>query len=89
MYLQCYCIRDDKAGVFLTPFFMRHIAEALRNVSAVVQDPKSSLCVHSDDYSLHQLGTLDDETGYILVTDGPQFLIKLTQLKKEVQNVKS
>lgn len=89
MIMQCFCIRDDKASLFLTPFFARNSIEATRQVQAVANDPKNMLSLHGEDFSLYMLGSMDDETGWLAAQDVPVHLCKVSQLKKEVPNVKA
>jgi len=63
--LQCFAIKDLRASCFLNPFFSRNAHEATRAIQTVVNDPASNLNKFASDFSLHLVGTFDDETGVL------------------------
>ncbi len=65
MKLNVYCIYDVKAGIFNKPFFMTKDAMAVRSFSDIVNDDRSSICSHPEDYTLHRIGSYDDGTGVL------------------------
>lgn len=56
-------VYDNAVKAYLTPFFQKTRAEALRNFKAAVNDPKHSFNSYAADYTLFALGEFDEETG--------------------------
>jgi len=62
---QVFAIFDSKVQAFATPWFSRSESEALRAVTAAMDDAQSLLAKFPEDYSVHHLGSFDDETGIL------------------------
>jgi hypothetical protein len=60
-----YAIYDSKMNVFSTPFFSPNNATALRSFSDAANDGTTNICKHPEDFSLHHLGTFEDDLGVI------------------------
>lgn len=58
-----YCVRDIAVNAYDRPFCVTHEGQALRGFRDAINDPKSNLGVHPEDYELYQLGTFDDGAG--------------------------
>ncbi|WNK12594.1 MAG: nonstructural protein [Microvirus sp.] len=54
---------DSKVQTFAQPFQMRTKGEALRGWQDVCNDPSTQISKYPEDYSLHELGEYDEETG--------------------------
>lgn len=65
MQLGIYAVFDRKAAVFARPFTSPNDAMAMRSYLAAKQDPSTELSKFPEDYSIHRLGSFDDETGAI------------------------
>lgn len=76
MQLKMFSIRDQKTEVFNTPFFQKTMGEAERNFAQTVNDPKTMLHQHPQDFDLYYLGEYDDNTGKFVVCDTPQHVSK-------------
>ncbi len=64
MKFNVYSVFDEAAGTFAPPFILQSDGLAVRTFSAEVNNPKSGVLYQSPgDFSLHRLGTFDDETG--------------------------
>lgn len=63
------CIRDVKIGEYQTLMVLHNQAEAKRLFLHAMSDPKSQLGKFPHDYTLHELGLFDPETGRITVHD--------------------
>lgn len=63
MELRVFCFFDSKVGVFSTPFFCRHVGEALRIAHQVGEDQQTQIGRHPADFSLVEVGSFDDQTG--------------------------
>jgi len=62
---EIFAIFDSKVQAFANPWFSRSAAEAGRAVGAAMQDTTSLLHKFPEDYSVHHLGSFDDESGVI------------------------
>lgn len=91
MYLQCFAIKDLKVGTFGRPFFSRHVAEAIRDLSQVVTDPSSVFSKFPADFELWLICSMNDENGMIQLSDnmGPSFVIGLLNIKSGGSNEQS
>lgn len=69
-----FCVFDSKVGAFMSPFFMRSKNEAIRSFIDVVNDGKSSISLHPEDYSLFFCGVFDDEDANFTVPDAIESL---------------
>lgn len=74
MILNIYAVYDIKAQAYSNPFFLPHNGQALRGFSDHVQDEKSAVAKHPEDYKLYQLGTFDDVSGLFTAEKVPVFL---------------
>jgi len=61
--LKAFCPEDLKLNVFMAPFFMLHIGQALRVWEDQVNNPDSIIGKHPADFRLVQVGEFDDATG--------------------------
>lgn len=66
MNLGVYSVFDRKAAVFARPFVAPNDAMALRSYAAALQDPSTELHKFPEDFSLHRLGSFDDDTGQLV-----------------------
>lgn len=80
--MNAYSIYDSKTNAFSTPFFTVNNATALRSFSDLANDPNSQIAKHAEDFSLHYIGSFNDDTGE-LIPDKPTNL----GLASEYQNV--
>lgn len=62
MHLIAYSLYDEKAGVFSPPFFVGTEGLALRAVSDLVADNRTTVARHPNDFVLYELGRFDDQT---------------------------
>lgn len=81
--MQCYAIRDEKAGCFKTPSFQHNQMDAVRGVQMEVNNPQSILNHYTDDFSLYLLGVVNMDTGTLTPnSNGPERIVQLSILKK-------
>lgn len=66
MLLRIYSIRDEKSLSYGTPFFQSTDGLALRAFADLVNDPKSIISKHPEDFSIWFIGTFDDEAAQIV-----------------------
>lgn len=81
MIYKVFTIYDSKAGAFLQPFFMKTNGEAERAISNVLRDPEHNFTVHSDDFTLFELGSFDDVSAKFIQLDTPHSIGLLNQFK--------
>lgn len=62
-YLQCYAIKDEKAGFFMTPAYVKNVVEAIRGFTTLANSPGNNVSMFPADYSLYLLHHLDEESG--------------------------
>lgn len=83
MRLGIYSVYDSKAKAYLPPFFLPNDALAVRAVVGCTRDPDHSFAKFPLDYSLHKMGSFDDQSGRLEVPDsGPEFLYSLNQIQE-------
>lgn len=80
--LQMYSIYDKKALFFERPFFVKHVAEALRMVQMALREGKSQQALYPADYALYLVGTFHPEGGTVIspALGEPQFTMELAAL---------
>ena len=84
--MKMFSIYDHKAKAYQLPFYLRQSGEALREFSDLVNDEKSRVIKHPEDYTLFLLGEFDETTGEFQLEKTPSPLGKAleysqTQLK--------
>lgn len=75
MKLLVFSVRDLKASAYMQPFFMQKIGQAMRAFGDTVQDGKSVLGKHPEDFELFKIGEFDDESGE-LKTMKPEYIAR-------------
>lgn len=76
MTLFIYGIRDAKADAFTRPpFFMSTEGQALRAFTDLAHNADSDVGMHPDDYTLYELGKLNQETGEIEANPHPRHIL--------------
>lgn len=63
MNLLAFSLYDTKAGCYGVPFFMSHVAAAMRAVADLAQDRTTTVARYPSDYAIHSIGSFDDNTG--------------------------
>ncbi len=58
-----FSVFDSKVGAFLTPFFCKNRAVALRSFMSACQDVGSDFHRYAGDYTLFEIGEWDPEKG--------------------------
>lgn len=77
-----FCVRDNKSKCFPQPMFLAYApGEALRGFQDVVNDDKSQLCKHPEDYTLYELGDYDMEKGVISSHAEPKVIAHASDVK--------
>lgn len=63
MKMSMFSILDGKSGIYNQPFSAVSRGVALRMFTDLVNDPKSNIGRHPEDYTICEIGTYDDNTG--------------------------
>lgn len=61
--LIAFAVYDSKAACFGAPMFLPNKGIAIRTFSDVCADPASPMAKHPSDYSLHEIGSYDPDSG--------------------------
>ena len=78
--LNIYSIYDSKAKTYNLPFFCKQDGQALRSFIDLVNDPRSEVSKHPEDYSLFCLASFDDEDGVIDPVEAPKCVARAWEL---------
>lgn len=63
--LKIFAIYDSKAHYYRRPFFMKTKGEAVRGFVDVVNDGKSEISLHPEDFTLFHIGDYDEDRGKV------------------------
>lgn len=85
MKLECFSLFDDKAKIFGTPFFAINSGIAVRMLTDLVNDPKSTVSRYPEDFTLYRLGEFSDDVGSLKSPVAPEPIGKAVQFKQSVQ----
>lgn len=83
MILKMYSIRDIKADVYRQPFFARNDVDAVRMVSAMVNEAGNQLNMYPDDFSLLAIAEFNDENAAVYSYEadgGPKLIAECNQM---------
>lgn len=80
MKLLAFAVQDRAVGNFLPPHFFRSEGEMMRAYGEACSDPQHQFARHGEDFWLYRLGEYDDETGVMVLSDAPEFVLKLSAL---------
>lgn len=80
--MNVYSVRDSKAEAFITPFFSKTHATAIRSAERAINEDQG-FNLHPEDYDLFCIGHFDEITGKLVGLDAPAHLVSLFELKKE------
>jgi len=84
MKLNAYCIYDEKAEAYNTPFFFNHDGQATRAFMDQAINQESMICQHPGDFKLYRVGSFDSESGKLEDDNKqPVFLMSGSQIKAE------
>ena len=85
--LKVFVVHDIKVGAYLPPFFARSVGEALRNWEATVNDGKSLMSTHPEDFSIFETAEYDDENGRFTQHDSLRPLGSALDVKSDVSGM--
>lgn len=90
MNMNIYSAKDTKAGIYHTPFYCRHEAEAIRMFAGAANDRNTNISIYPADFELHKLGEWNDFSGQFTNLDTPQFVmngITARDLNKQINQM--
>ncbi len=82
--LMVFGVFDCKAAAYSNPVFLVSRGIALRMFSDVVAGKDSPLSAHPADFSLHQLGTFDPNSGELFSEDKPIFIVSASDVVQQL-----
>lgn len=74
-----YAVYDRKAEMFSPPFLEVKDGTAIRAIQDAIASKDHPFAKYPEDFSLHQLGVFDDETGVITPNEKP---VKIQEVEK-------
>ena len=75
MRTKVFSVYDAKALFYGVPFFMPMVGMATRSFGDLIDDPRSAVNKHPEDYSLFLLGEFDDQSGVMVPQTAPSMII--------------
>lgn len=63
--MELFVVKDEKAGVFMTPFFVAGIVQACRMVAQAATNPDTVLAKYPSDFSLWRLASFNQHTAQL------------------------
>lgn len=82
-----FSVLDVKVGCFSQPVFFKTEALAVRSFTAAVREGNSDLSRFSEDYSLFELGSFDEEKGVFMNNRAPRQVVTASVCKVVVGGV--
>lgn len=83
-----YTVHDTKAEAFLTPFFARNDAVAIRNFTAAIRDETHMFSRNAADYTLFKIGEFSEDVGAIHPADALENLGNALPIKAKLEREK-
>ena len=77
MIISLYSIYDRVAGVFNAPFAAINDSVAVRMFKTACTSEHSEYFAYAQDLDLFKLGSLDQKTGDVQISDKPEFLYRI------------
>lgn len=83
MITNLYAIYDSKAKIYNAPFSLINDQVALRSATQMANDPSTQCCKNPEDFTIFSIGTYDDQTAQIKVSEKQTCLAKFITLKNQ------
>ncbi len=84
MITQVFTIYDSKAECYMPPFFTQTKGSAIRLFSDTCNDREHQFYIHSEDFTLFQLGSYDDQIASFDLYETPSPIGKAIEFKKVI-----
>lgn len=81
MKLQIFSIRDNKNGSFGQPQYAADPQSATRSIGVALKDPNMMIHHYPSDFDLYHIGEFDQTNGAITITEQPEFITNLANIK--------
>lgn len=81
MELKVFSIYDQKGKMYARPFFLPHKGQASRLFCDLVEDNRSEVSKHPEDYTLYQIGNYDDNIGRFENLEVHELIAHATEFK--------
>lgn len=78
--MNVYSIFDKKSGTYNTPFFCLTDGVAVRSLSDLVKDVRTTVAMHPADFSLVFIGCFDEVTGQLSSHSAPRVICEAVAL---------
>lgn len=88
MLTNVYCIYDDKAEVYLPPFCCVNHGMAIRSMSEVVNDPRTTIFKYPHEFTLFHVAVFDDSKGLITPLKTPNSIGKAIEYKRSDDDIR-
>lgn len=82
MKKQIFSVFDKKARSYSNPFLSLNEGMAVRDFTAACRDPSLDLHKFPEDFTLHHLGSFDDEFGQFELNPNPVSIITAVQCQE-------
>lgn len=86
MKLHVCAIYDARTASYSVPVYVRTPGVAERFYINQVGDPQTDIHKYAQDFSLFELGTFDDETGFYEPLQAPRPMLQLGPIKAQLLN---
>lgn len=80
MLTNAYCVYDNKALIYGTPFYAPTDGSAVRSFRDLANDPNTTVGRHPGDFVLFHVGTFDDQNGQCLGVSPLRHVVDATAL---------
>lgn len=85
MIAQIFTVYDSKTEAYLPPFFTQTKGAAIRMFEDTCNDQEHQFYRHSEDFTLFQLGSYDDQIASFDLYETPSPIGKAIEFKKGIQ----
>lgn len=83
MKLEIFSMYDQRAGAFITPFFLPNLAMALRGIKSAAESETHMFHKHPNDFALYKLGSFDDSSAKLETLMQPEHIGLVSQIVEE------
>lgn len=82
MQIKIFCVHDSKAEAFMNPFYSPTAGTAIRMFTASANNPEHEFGKYSEDYTLFELGSWDEDNATFDLHETPRSLGLALQYKE-------
>lgn len=81
--MKIFSVHDSKAEAYLSPFYSKTPAEAIRSFSSACEDSSSAFFKYPSDFTLVELGEFDEISASIATHQKPRILANASEFKRQ------